>query len=150
MITIAADRADWVFFGDAQAITGVHFHRISTNAKKKKKRRKEKADHGGTCRAQCGQCARALLALVRGGGAQPEPQVRTYFGLVRAMSGSEREMEMSKDPKVIEHLNTQLTNELTAINQYFLHARILQHWASPSWAKQEHGRSIDEMNTPMS
>lgn len=35
---------------------------------------------------------------------------------------------MVKDPKVIEHLNTQLTNELTAINQHFLHARTLRHW----------------------
>ena len=35
---------------------------------------------------------------------------------------------MLRDPKVIEHLNTQLTNELTAVNQYFLHARTLEHW----------------------
>ena len=35
---------------------------------------------------------------------------------------------MLRDPKVIEHLNRQLTNELTAVNQYCLHARALQHW----------------------
>ena len=35
---------------------------------------------------------------------------------------------MLRDPKVIDHLNTQLTNELTAVNQHFLHARTLEHW----------------------
>jgi bacterioferritin len=50
-----------------------------------------------------------------------------------------------RDPKVIEHLNTQLTNELTAINQYFLHARTLQHWGVSKLAKQEYDESIDEM-----
>ena len=35
---------------------------------------------------------------------------------------------MLRDPKVIEHLNIQLTNELTAVNQYFLHASTLKHW----------------------
>jgi bacterioferritin len=52
---------------------------------------------------------------------------------------------MLRDPKVVEHLNTQLTNELTAINQYFLHARILQHWGVTKLGKFEYGESIDEM-----
>jgi bacterioferritin len=52
---------------------------------------------------------------------------------------------MLRDPKVIEHLNTQLTNELTAINQYFLHARTLQHWGVTKLGKHEYGESIDEM-----
>jgi bacterioferritin len=52
---------------------------------------------------------------------------------------------MLRDPKVIEHLNIQLTNELTAINQYFLHARTLQHWGVTKLGKQEYEESIDEM-----
>ncbi len=52
---------------------------------------------------------------------------------------------MLRDPKVIEHLNTQLTNELTAINQYFLHARVLQHWGVTKLGKKEYDESIDEM-----
>jgi bacterioferritin len=52
---------------------------------------------------------------------------------------------MLRDPKVIEHLNTQLTNELTAINQYFLHARTLQHWGVTKLGKHEYDESIEEM-----
>jgi len=52
---------------------------------------------------------------------------------------------MLRDPKVVEHLNTQLTNELTAINQYFLHARVLQHWGVTNLGKHEYSESIDEM-----
>src|SRR5689334_1155713 len=52
---------------------------------------------------------------------------------------------MLRDQKVIEHLNTQLTNELTAINQYFLHARTLEHWGVAKLGKQEYAESIDEM-----
>jgi bacterioferritin len=52
---------------------------------------------------------------------------------------------MLRDPKVIEHLNIQLTNELTAINQYFLHARTLEHWGVTKLGKQEYDESIGEM-----
>ncbi|MBI2384177.1 MAG: bacterioferritin [Gammaproteobacteria bacterium] len=52
---------------------------------------------------------------------------------------------MRGDPKVIEHLNLALKNELTSINQYFLHYRMLKHWGLPRIAKKEYEESIDEM-----
>jgi len=52
---------------------------------------------------------------------------------------------MKGDPKVIEILNETLRNELTAINQYFLHYRMLAHWGITRLAKVEYGESIDEM-----
>ena len=52
---------------------------------------------------------------------------------------------MLRDPKVIEHLNTQLTNELTAVNQYFLHARTLEHWGVTKLGTFEYGESTGEM-----
>jgi bacterioferritin len=52
---------------------------------------------------------------------------------------------MLRDPKVVEHLNTQLTNELTAINQYFLHARTLRPWGVTKLGEHEYHESIDEM-----
>jgi len=52
---------------------------------------------------------------------------------------------MLRDAKVIDHLNTQLTNELTAINQYFLHARLLAHWGVTKLGKHEYDESIEEM-----
>lgn len=53
---------------------------------------------------------------------------------------------MLRDPKVIDYLNTQLTNELTAINQYFLHARTLRHWGVTKLGKHEYDESIEEMH----
>ncbi|WP_230292657.1 bacterioferritin [Croceicoccus sp. Ery5] len=52
---------------------------------------------------------------------------------------------MKSDPKVVEYLNKALTNELTAINQYWLHYRTLHHWGMRKLADYERHESIDEM-----
>ena len=52
---------------------------------------------------------------------------------------------MQGHPNVVRHLNTVLTNELTAINQYFLHSRMSRNWGLNRLAEHSYTASIDEM-----
>ena len=52
---------------------------------------------------------------------------------------------MKGEQKVIQHLNAILANELTAINQYFLHSKMFKNWGFEKLAEHEYKESIDEM-----
>src|SRR5215510_5411958 len=63
----------------------------------------------------------------------------------RRSVGYDEEIAMKGHAKIIAHLNTVLCNELTAINQYFLHYRMYKHWGYKELAEHEYHESIDEM-----
>lgn len=61
------------------------------------------------------------------------------------MTGKKQSSHLSGDKKVLDVLNGQLANELTAINQYFLHARIFRDWGLSKLNDKEYSESIGEM-----
>ena len=63
----------------------------------------------------------------------------------RSAARVERSDLMQGEPKVIEYLNKALRHELTAVNQYWLHYRLLHHWGFLAMAKQWRKESIEEM-----
>src|SRR3546814_8032445 len=56
-----------------------------------------------------------------------------------------QEAPVQGDPEIIEFLNEALTAELTAINQYFIHAKMCENWGFARLAKHNYDESIDEM-----
>jgi bacterioferritin len=65
--------------------------------------------------------------------------------VVGASGCPQREQAMKGDAKVIEYLNKGLRHELTAVNQYWLHYRLLENWGFRDLAKQWRKESIEEM-----
>jgi hypothetical protein len=65
------------------------------------------------------------------------PEVRAWY------SRTSRTRSDAKATEIIEHPNKVLTNELTSINQYFLHSRMFENWGLKRLAEHEHHESID-------
>jgi bacterioferritin len=67
------------------------------------------------------------------------------FEVLSSLTSQDRTARVEGDPEVIALLNEQLTSELTAINQYFLHAKMQQNWGFTELAAKTRAESIEEM-----
>jgi bacterioferritin len=81
----------------------------------------------------------------RNAGAKPRGAVASRGVSGRGAPGPEPHASIAGDPVTISFLNKVLKNELTAINQYFLHSRMLADWGLSHLAHKEYEESIDEM-----
>jgi len=80
-----------------------------------------------------------------GAGGQNSISVALSHGCTKSNGCIKRRADMKGDPKVIAYLNDALRHELTAVNQYWLHYRLLDNWGLKDLAKKWRQESIEEM-----
>src|SRR6185312_17513944 len=110
--------------------------RISMMARARWKRSAGAVGRGPVAGRASGSCASGSSRAVRTGAGAIVPRTWSRYGRADLMKSSE---------EVLNLLNQLLTNELTAINQYFLHAKMCENWGYKRLSTKLRDESIDEM-----